>query len=271
MRVLLADDQPQVRSALRLLLEHELKLEVVGEVVYAEDLIGYVKVTQPDLLLLDWELPGLSPKEILPILHEKYPDLLIIALSGWPEAGPAALAAGVDAFISKGHPAEHLLKKLREISGSERSLIQNALVKDWMTTAVVIISPTATATEAYRLMVERAIRRLPVVEEGQLVGIVTFGDLFEAKSTSPHNGHQALPAKLPLPRSVAEVMTASPKTISAEKTVGEVAWLMQQYKIGGVPVVDGQGVLVGIITASDIFRMIVRRWSESMRQEQLTA
>lgn len=59
MRVFLADDQAKVRAALRLLLEQEPGLSVVGEVTEAKDLLAQVQVTQPDVVLLDWELPGL--------------------------------------------------------------------------------------------------------------------------------------------------------------------------------------------------------------------
>jgi DNA-binding NarL/FixJ family response regulator len=123
MRVFLADDQPKVRSALRLLLEQEPGLCVVGEAAEAEDVLAQLKATRPDLMLLDWELPGLSPansvrsgKQLLSVLHVFYPNLRVIALSGRPEACQAALAAGVDAFVSKGDPPERLLATLRMMS-----------------------------------------------------------------------------------------------------------------------------------------------------------
>lgn len=122
MRVFLADDQPKVRSALRLLLEQERGLCVVGEAAEAEELLAQLKATWPDLMLLDWELPGLSltnsvgpGKHLLSVLHTFYPNLRVIALSGRPEARQAALAAGVDAFVSKGDPPERLLTILRAL------------------------------------------------------------------------------------------------------------------------------------------------------------
>ena len=123
MRVFLADDQLKVRSALRLLLEHEPGLYVVGEATEAEELLAQIKATRPDLMLLDWELPGLSlansvglGKQLLSVVHVFYPNLRVIALSGRPEAHQAALAAGVDAFVSKGDPPERLLATLRTMS-----------------------------------------------------------------------------------------------------------------------------------------------------------
>jgi DNA-binding NarL/FixJ family response regulator len=114
MRVLLADDQTKVRSALRLLLEQEPGLSVVGEAAEAEDLLAQVETTQPDLVLLDWELPGLRTDDRLSVLRALCPQLKVIALSGQPEARRAALSAGADAFVSKGEPPEQLLAAVED-------------------------------------------------------------------------------------------------------------------------------------------------------------
>jgi two-component system response regulator DesR len=127
MRILLVDDQSKILSALRLLLEQE-GMMVIGEVAKAEDLLVHVEVTRPDVALLDWELPGLqtadpstgSAPRLLSKLRAHYPQLRVIALSGRPEARQTALAAGVDAFVSKGDPAESLLKTLRTITAGTK-------------------------------------------------------------------------------------------------------------------------------------------------------
>ena len=109
MRVLLADDESKVRSALRLLLEQEPGLSIVGEATKGEDLLAQVETTRPDLALLDCELPGPQTADLLPALRSRCPGLLVIALSGRPETRRAALAAGADAFVSKGDSPERLL------------------------------------------------------------------------------------------------------------------------------------------------------------------
>jgi DNA-binding NarL/FixJ family response regulator len=114
MRVLLADDQSKVRAALRLLLEEELGLSVISEAAEAEDLLVQVEAMRPDLMLLDWELPGLRTDDHLPALRRLCPCLKIIVLSGQPEARRAALAAGTDAFVSKGDPPERLLAAVND-------------------------------------------------------------------------------------------------------------------------------------------------------------
>jgi len=116
MRVLLADDQSKVRSALRLLLEQQPGLSVVSEAAEAEDLLAQVEATQPDLVLLDWELPGLRTDDRLSTLRRLCPRLKVIALSGQLEARRAALTAGADGFVSKGDPPEQLLTTLRAVS-----------------------------------------------------------------------------------------------------------------------------------------------------------
>jgi DNA-binding NarL/FixJ family response regulator len=113
MRVLLADDQAWLRSAMRLLLEQEPDIEVVGEAGEANVLLSLVGAVTPDLLLLDWELPGtLSGARgecILNRLHNCCPEVAIIVLSGLPESGTHALDAGADYFVSKADPPEALL------------------------------------------------------------------------------------------------------------------------------------------------------------------
>jgi len=108
MHILLADKQTEVRSALRFLLEQELGISVVGEVAAASALLAQAAV-QPDVVLLDWELPGLLATNLLSALHSGGHLMIVIALSGRPEARRAALDAGVDAFVSKGDPPERLL------------------------------------------------------------------------------------------------------------------------------------------------------------------
>ncbi len=108
-RVLLADDQPSVRSALRLVLEQEPDVDVVGEVAEGEQLLAQVGIARPDLLLLDWELPGLPAADLLAALRALCPGTRVVALSGRPEARGPALETGARAFVSKGDPPERLL------------------------------------------------------------------------------------------------------------------------------------------------------------------
>ena len=107
--VLIADDQPEVRSALRLLLTQEPDLIVVGEAIDTAQVLELAVGRRPDLVLLDWELPDQGGAAALAGLRAIHPGLAVIALSGRPEAQRDALAAGADAFVSKGKPPECLM------------------------------------------------------------------------------------------------------------------------------------------------------------------
>jgi len=125
MRVLLADDQPNVRSALRLLLEQEAGLSVTAEAGNSRELLATMEGDCPDLLLLDWELPSGKGAELIPALREKCPELVIIALSSRPEARRAALDAGVVSFVSKGDTPERLLAAITECWHRQHTQLKN--------------------------------------------------------------------------------------------------------------------------------------------------
>ena len=114
MQILLADDQPKVRFALRVLLERQPGLEVVGEAVDGEDLLALARAACPDLVLLAWDLPDLEAVGGLPALRALYPGQSVIVLSGRPEVRQNVLSAGADAFVSKSDPPEQLLAAIEK-------------------------------------------------------------------------------------------------------------------------------------------------------------
>jgi len=126
MRILVADNQPKVRQALRVLLEHQPGLEVVGEVSDGKDLLAQVEVAYPDLVLLHWRLRGWSAVNSLSDLREVHPDLAVIVLSGHPEVEQAALAAGADAFVSKADPPELLLEAIARVKRAKNAAVASA-------------------------------------------------------------------------------------------------------------------------------------------------
>ena len=115
MSILLADDQPEVRRALTILLERQPGLTVVGEAIDAHDLLLQIEITCPDMVLLDWELPGMTAMQLLSTLRATCPGLSVIALSGRPGARRAALAAGASAFVSKADPPDKLLAAIQRV------------------------------------------------------------------------------------------------------------------------------------------------------------
>ena len=119
MYVLVADDNQWICRTLRFfLLASELEAQIIGEVDTAPLLLIRVAQVQPDLVLLDWELPGL-PKSggnqpFIAALRTCCPHLYIIGLSTNFVVGGVVLAAGADAFVSKANPPDYLLRAVRE-------------------------------------------------------------------------------------------------------------------------------------------------------------
>jgi DNA-binding NarL/FixJ family response regulator len=120
MRVLLAEDHTEVRWALRTVIKEEPGLTVAGEVSTAGELLAQAQALQPDLILLEWELPGRRAADLLPALRALGIQARVIVLSRQPECESAALAAGADAFISKANGPELLLTALRSLAGRQR-------------------------------------------------------------------------------------------------------------------------------------------------------
>jgi two-component system invasion response regulator UvrY len=113
-RILIADTQPRVRFAMRVLLERQPGFVVIGEATDAPSLLSEVEVGCPDVVLVGWELPGIPLEDLMCQLHVLCPDLLVIALSGRLEAQQAALSCGADAFVSKSSPPEQLLAAIAQ-------------------------------------------------------------------------------------------------------------------------------------------------------------
>ena len=131
------------------------------------------------------------------------------------------------------------------------------LVRDWMTADPQTVTAATPVMEAMQRLREGGYRRLPVVRDGKLVGIVTDRDLKEATpskatSLSVYELNYLL-SKL----TIKEVMTAPVTTIGPEDAIEEAALLMETHRVSGLPVVD-HGKLVGILTITDLLRAFVR-------------
>ncbi|MGB8647242.1 MAG: CBS domain-containing protein [Anaerolineae bacterium] len=131
------------------------------------------------------------------------------------------------------------------------------LVRDWMTPNPITIDPKTTLPEAHKLMQQSHIRRLPVVDHGKLVGILTVGDTREA-SPSHATALSIFELNYLLARlTVDKIMTPDPIVVTPTTSIRQAALIMLEHKIGGLPVVE-EDKLVGIITESDIFRVLVQ-------------
>ena len=115
-------------------------------------------------------------------------------------------------------------------------------VRNWMSQPVITVEAGAPVADAFRLLEQSHIKRLPVLSAGRLAGILSEKDL---------RALQAQDAK------VSEVMTPDPVTIGPDEPVETAAIRMHDNGFGALPVLDAQGVLVGIITEDDIFEAMI--------------
>ena len=131
------------------------------------------------------------------------------------------------------------------------------LVRDWMTADPQTVTAATPVMDAMQRLRDGGYRRLPVVRDGKLVGIVTDRDLKEATpskatSLSVYELNYLL-SKL----TIKEVMTAPVMTIGPDDAIEEAALVMETHRVSGLPVVD-HGKLVGILTITDLLRAFVR-------------
>ena len=132
------------------------------------------------------------------------------------------------------------------------------LVRDRMTAPAITISPEAPFQEAVKLMREKGFRRLPVVDrKGRLVGIISERDLLHA-SPSPASSLSIWEMNYLLWKlKIEELMSKKVISVAPETPIEEAARLMVDHKIGGMPVIDADGKVSGVITETDIFKTFV--------------
>ncbi|MGD8209706.1 MAG: CBS and ACT domain-containing protein [Desulfobacterales bacterium] len=131
------------------------------------------------------------------------------------------------------------------------------LVKNWMSKNVVTVDVNDSMQEATKLLKKNNIRMLPVMKKGKLVGVLTDRDLKRASASDATTLeiHELLYLLTRI--KVKDLMARNPITVPPEFTVEETARVLLNNKISGVPVVDGNGKVVGVITQTDIFKVMI--------------
>lgn len=118
-QVLIVDDKAKVRQDLRTLLDLCAEIEIAGEAANGQEAIQLVEELEPDVVLLDLEMPVLDGYEAASQIRTRFPTTKIIALTvhGYDEARQKALKAGVDTFLIKGTPADFLIQAILDRKG----------------------------------------------------------------------------------------------------------------------------------------------------------
>ncbi|HNP69864.1 MAG TPA: CBS domain-containing protein [Kouleothrix sp.] len=152
------------------------------------------------------------------------------------------------------------MKTMRTNTTTRRAIPAEEEIRFWMRAPAITINLAAPLSEALALMHEHDVRRLPVVvDTGELRGMITQGDIrgadvLRAAGYDPFEVGEALRRV-----KVYEVMSEEPVTITPETGLREAATLMIEHKIGGIPVVNHEHHVLGIITESDLFEALVQQ------------
>lgn len=131
------------------------------------------------------------------------------------------------------------------------------LVKNWMSKKVITVDLNDSMQDAMKLLKEHGIRMLPVMKKDKLVGIVTDRDLKKASASDATTLeiHELLYLLTKI--KVKDIMSKDLITVPPDYTAEETAQVLLKNKISGVPVVDDNGHVVGTITQTDLFRVLI--------------
>jgi acetoin utilization protein AcuB len=143
------------------------------------------------------------------------------------------------------------------------------LVKDWMSEPVITLEENTPIIKAIQVLKEHKIRRIPVTRDGKLVGIVTDRDIKEAAPSKSNLMELHEQYYLLSELKLKDIMTKELITVSPDDTIEYAAVLMLENKISGLPIVDKEGHVVGIITQTDIFKLFVKMIGVYQSPEQL--
>jgi acetoin utilization protein AcuB len=131
------------------------------------------------------------------------------------------------------------------------------LVKNWMSKPAITIQADAAIKDTIKLLKEHKINMLPVMKNDQLVGVVTDQDLKRASASDLVSFEDNEVAELISRIKVKTVMTKKPIAVPYNYTIEEAALLMFVHNISGAPVVNQEGKLVGVVTKTDLFKVII--------------
>lgn len=132
------------------------------------------------------------------------------------------------------------------------------IIKDWMTRDVLTVTPDVSMMRAAKMMKDKGIRRMPVVDEnGKVVGIISDRDIKEASPSKAttldvHELYYLL-AEI----KIKDIMTKHPITVRDSDTVVKCAAIMHDKKISGLPVLNDKDELVGIMTQNEVYRVLL--------------
>jgi DNA-binding NarL/FixJ family response regulator len=114
-RVLIVDDSASFRMGMRALLEIQPDMEVAGESTSGNKALKSLEEQQPDIVLLDAKMPGLSGVEVTRQIKDRWPQVKVILMTMFADYCSKSINAGADAFLTKGIPPEDVLSVIRGV------------------------------------------------------------------------------------------------------------------------------------------------------------
>lgn len=132
------------------------------------------------------------------------------------------------------------------------------LVRNWMTKDVITATPDTSLLKVGKLMRDNKVRRIPIVDDkNHVIGIISDRDVRDASPSKATTLDMYEMHYLLAELKASSVMTPRPLTVKPTDTVEKVAMLMLDHSIGGLPVVEDDGSLCGILADSDVFKALV--------------
>lgn len=120
--IVLAEDQKLMREGIKSLLEDEVHLKVIGEAENGRELLDLLKQTQPDIILLDIDMPVMGGKEALEVISKRYPKIKVIMLSMHNDEYiiSACMTMGARSYLAKGCDADILIETIEAVNRNGR-------------------------------------------------------------------------------------------------------------------------------------------------------
>jgi len=115
MQILIVNDQPRARQSLRALLATWPQVKEIREAANGQEAVRLVEESRPDVVLMDARMPEMDGLEATWLIKARWPQVKVIVLSMYADYRTDALAAGADAFVSKGEPPDRLLATLAAV------------------------------------------------------------------------------------------------------------------------------------------------------------
>jgi DNA-binding NarL/FixJ family response regulator len=127
-RLLIADDSAYCRSGLRALLDCQSGFETVGEAASGQEAVRLVEARQPDVVLMDVQMPVLDGLQATRMIKARWPGVRVVVLSTCATRRIDAVAAGADTFLVKGCPTEALLAAIVAVHGAQHGAADRVAV-----------------------------------------------------------------------------------------------------------------------------------------------